>query len=178
MGEMVFADSEERNRTVAYMKKKRVLSEGQINQQVRFREAVEYAKAALAKPESLAFYEPIAKDRGLPTHVLAIADYLNEQPEIKPLDLSLYSGNVGDAIQIRTVDGVGVTNVDVTLTANDGRRIEQGKAVETGLRSGYWVYTATAPVALGSDIFIKVVCADHAGTRSQITESPRVGVDE
>ena len=68
--------------------------------------------------------------------------------------------------------------MEVTLTANDGTEIENGKAVETGVRTGHWVYTATAPVALGADIFIKVVGLDHAGNKAQITESPTVGEDE
>ena len=178
MGEMVFADNEGKGRTVAYMKTNHPLSEAQINQQVRFKEAVAYANAAVAKPESVAFYEPIAQEKRLSVHNIAIADYLNERPDIQPLDLTQYKGNVGDTILIRTFDDIGVVDVDVTLTSNTGTRIERGKAVETGSRSGYWVYTATAPVALGADIFIEVVAMDHAGNRGKMTESPRVGVDD
>ena len=46
------------------------------------------------------------------------------------------------------------------------------------MRTGIWTYAATAPVALGSDIFIKVVGVDHAGTKAQLTETPTVGADE
>jgi hypothetical protein len=178
MGNVVFADNKAQDRTVAYMKKRRPLSEAQARQQQRFKEAAAYANAALAKPESRAFYEPIAEDRGIPVQSLAIADFLNPRPDIQPLDLTAYRGRVGDPIGIRTVDDVGVVDVEVTLTANDGTRIEGGKAVEAGARSGYWTYTATAAVALGSDIFIEVVASDYAGNKGQMIESPRVGAED
>jgi hypothetical protein len=178
MGDIVFADNEEQDRTVAYMKKRRHLSEAQARHQQRFKEAAAYAKAALAKPESLAFYEPIAKERRWSPQSVAIADFLNELPDIQPLDLTAYRGQLGDPIGIRTVDDVGVVDVEVTLTANDGTRIERGKAVETAARSGYWTYTATAPVASGSDIFVEVVAMDHAGNKGQMIESPRVGAED
>jgi hypothetical protein len=159
------------------MNEREGLSEGQLQQQVRFKEAVAYANATLTRPESQAFYGPIAEERGITMNAVAIADFLNVQPEIQPLDLQLYKGRVGDTIQIRTVDDIGVVDVDVTLVSNTGTTIERGKAVETGSRTGYWTYTATAPVALGSDIFIEVAARDHAGNQGKMTESPRVGVD-
>ena len=57
------------------------------------------------------------------------------------------------------------------------RQIETGRAVEDGIRSGTWIYRATAAVPLGADIFIELVGYDHAGQRTQHTESPRVGED-
>jgi hypothetical protein len=68
--------------------------------------------------------------------------------------------------------------VDVNLVAQDGTPIERGKAVETGVGSGKWNYTATRQVALGTDIFIEVVGVDHAGNQAKITENPTVEVDE
>ncbi len=53
----------------------------------------------------------------------------------------------------------------------DGTPIESGRAVETGVRSGEWTYTATAHVALGSDIFIEVNGVDHAGHETKLTEN-------
>jgi hypothetical protein len=66
----------------------------------------------------------------------------------------------------------------VNIVSNQGTPIERGKAVEVSVRSGHWIYTATAPVALGSDIFIEVEVMDHAGTKMKRTESPRVGEDD
>lgn len=152
-------------------------TEIQIAHRQHFKEAVAFGKRAMGDPALREFYEPIAAQRQISVYALAVADYLNE-PSFKPLDLSNYKGRVGDTITIRAIDDIGLADVEVTLNANDGTQIEKGKAVEDGIRSGYWTYTATAPVALGADIFIKVVGVDHAGTKAQITESPTVGLDE
>jgi hypothetical protein len=151
-------------------------SQAELNQRERFKEAALYAKSALADPATREFYETVAAERGTPVFALAVGDFLN-QPSIKPLDLSNYKGQVGDPILIRAVDDIGLADVEVELTASNGTQIEKGKAVENGVRTGRWTYTATAPVALGSDIFIKVVGVDHAGTETQITENPTVGMD-
>jgi hypothetical protein len=176
MGEMVFADNKEKNRTVAYMKPNHPLSEAQLNHRERFSEAAAYAKSALADPVRRELYLTVAQERDIPAFSLAVGDYLNV-PTIKPLDLSEYKGRVGDPILIRAVDDIGFADLEVELTAIDGTHIEKGKAVETGVRSGHWVYTATAPVALGADIFIKVSGMDHARNETQITENIFVGVE-
>ncbi len=174
MGEMVFMDRG--TQTVAYMKTHYALSEAQVNQQERFGEAAAYAKSALADPVKSEFYETVAQEKDLPAFALAVGDYLS-LPSFKPLDLSKYKGGVGDLIQIRAVDKLGLASVDVAINANDSALIEKGKAVEVGLRSGYWVYTATAAVATGADIFIQVTGVDHADNTAKITENPIVGED-
>lgn len=62
-------------------------------------------------------------------------------------------------------------HVDVNTLAQDGTPIESGKAVENGVRSGEWIYAATAHVALGFDIFIEVNGVDHAGNETKLTET-------
>jgi hypothetical protein len=177
MGEIVFADQKKKNQTVAYMKTHYELTEAQVGTQDRFKEAARLANAALDDPARRAFYQAIADEKDSSAYHIAFTDYL-VLPRFKPLNLSLYKGQVGDPILIRAVDDIGMADVEVTLTANDGSPIEQGKAVEAGKGTGMWTYTATQPVALGSDIFIEVIGFDHAGSRAQISESPRVGEDE
>ena len=177
MDEMVFADTKKKNRTVAYMKKHYPPSEAQLAQRERFAECARRAEAALTDPATYAFYAAIAKEKDSTPQLVAFNDFL-VQPSFKPLDLRKYKGQVGDIITIRAVDDIGLTGVQVTLVHNDGRQIEQGQAVQDGLRSGYWTYTATTPVPLGSDIFIELVGYDHAGTEARLTESPRVGEDQ
>jgi hypothetical protein len=177
MDEMVFADTKKKNRTVAFMKKHYPPTEGQLAQRANFREASLRAKAALENPAMRAFYEALAKERDLTAHMVALTDFL-VTPYFKPLNLTQYKGRVGDPIIIRAVDDIGLADVEVTLVENDGTPIESGKAVEDVARVGNWTYTASVPVPLGSDIFIEVVGYDHAGTKAQLTESPRVGEDE
>ena len=177
MDEMVFADTKKKNRTVAYMKKNYPPTEAQLAHRARFAECARRAKAALTDPATYAFYAAIAQEKDSTPQLVALTDFLVE-PSFKPLNLIQYKGQVGDRITIQAVDDIGLADVEVTLVANDGRQIEKGKAIEDGIRSGFWNYTATAPVALGSDIFVEVVGYDHAGTRAKLTESPRVGEDE
>jgi hypothetical protein len=151
-------------------------TEGMIAQRAHFKDARDYAVAALEDEATREFYTPFAEERGWTLYTTAVTDFLNA-PEIKPLDLSTYKGQVGDKIVIRAEDDFGMADVDVKITADDGTQIEQGKAIEKGLRSGTWIYTATRSVALGSDIFIEVVGLDHAGTEARVSESPRVGAD-
>lgn len=176
MGEMVFADTEEKNRTVAYMKKHHDPSQAQLDNWAHWKESAARAKAALEIPAMRAFYEKIAAERETRAYTVAFTDFLVE-PSFKPLDLSGYQGGVGNLIKIRALDDIGLADVEVTLTTLDGTQIEKGKAIESGVGTGQWTYIATMPVALNSDIFINVVGYDHAGTKAQITENPIVGSD-
>jgi hypothetical protein len=109
--------------------------------------------------------------------VVAMGDYM-KKPVIKPLDLSGYKGRVGDVIGIRAIDDLGFANLQLEIVAQDGTHIESGQAVEEGERSGKWIYTATAQVALGSGVFLEVKGTDHAGNKAQITENPIVGAED
>lgn len=174
MGEMVFADSKEKNCTIAYMKTHYDPTQAQLDQWENWRESSRRAKAALAIPALREFYESIAAERKVTAYTVAFTDFLVE-PTFRPLDLSGYQGQVGDRIRIRAVDDIGLADVEVTLTTSEGTLIEKGKAIEEGLRTGYWNYIVTAPVTPGSDIFVSVVGYDHAGTKAQLTENPIVG---
>jgi hypothetical protein len=143
----------------------------------RFKEAVAYAKSVLGDPVARAFYQPIALQRDISVYALAVGDFL-KLPTIKPLNLTKYKGQIGDTISIRATDDIGLADLDVKILAQDGTPIEQGKAVETGIGSGKWTYTATASVALGADLFIEVKGIDHAGNEAEITENPTVGEED
>jgi len=176
MGEMVFADTKEKNRTTAYMKTHNAPTQAQLDHQEHWKEAAARAKQALEDPTVRAFYETIAVERDINTFVVAFTDFL-VSPTFKPLDLSEYKGRAGDKILIRAVDDIGLMHVDVKIVAQDGTPIEQGQAIEDGVRSGKWIYTATRPVALGTDVFIEVKGVDHTGAKTQLSENPTVGVD-
>ena len=95
----------------------------------------------------------------------------------KPLDLSGYRGQVGDAIFITATDDIGLANLHVKIASDQGTTLEHGPAEENGVGSGKWTYTATTTVALGSDITIEVVGVDHAYNAAKITASLRVSQD-
>ena len=151
-------------------------SQAELDHQERFQEAVDFGKSAMVDPVLREFYEPIAQARKITIYALAVGDFLSE-PEFKPLNLSKYQGQVGDPILIRAIDDLGLADVDVKIVSQEGTPIESGKAVETGVHSGKWTYTATQPVARGTDVFIEVKGVDHAGNQAQLTENPTVGMD-
>jgi hypothetical protein len=177
IGRLVF--KRYKGRTIVGKKPVRTKEPGpaELARQEHFKEAVAYAKSVLADPTARDFYKPIALQREISIFALAVGDFL-KVPVIKPLNLTEYKGQVGDIIQIRAVDDVGLADLDLKIVAQDGTFIEQGKAVEIGAASGKWIYTATASVALGSDVFIEVEGIDHAGNEAKITENPTVGVED
>jgi|SRR6185295_5641207 len=176
IGKLVFKKYKGRTIVGRKVKSSKPPTEGQLAQRAEFKEASAFARTVKANPTLLAFYEPIARQRQVTVRVVAMGDYL-KKPTIKPLDLSNYKGQIGDVIEIRAADNLGLADLNVEIVAQDGTPIESGEAVEEGDRSGKWLYTATAQVALGSDVFIEVKGADHAGNKVQITENPTVGED-
>ena len=177
IGKLVF--KKYRGRTI--VAKKPVItaepSQAQLDQRIRFKEAAAFGKFAQNDPDLRAIYEPIARAREVTVYTVAVQDYL-KKPVIQPLDLFQYKGRVGDPILIQATDELGLAGVEVSIDSNDGTLIESGPAEEGVPGTGKWTYTATVPVAQGSDIFIEVVALDHAGNRTKLTESPRVGIDD
>jgi len=177
IGKLVFKKYKGRTIVSRKAKSSKPPTEKQLAQRAEFAQAAAFATTVEADPALLAFYAPIAKQRDLTIRAVAMGDYL-KKPTIKPLDLSTYKGRIGDVIEIRTVDDLGLADLNVEIVAQDGTHIESGKAVEKGDGSGKWLYTATKAVPLGSDVFIGVKGCDHAGNKAQITENPTVGADE
>ncbi len=72
---------------------------------------------------------------------MAVADFFNA-PDIENVDVSGYTGQPGDTINIRVHDDFLVKSVTVNITNSDGSLVEEGNAQPDA--SGYvWTYTAT-----------------------------------
>ena len=149
-------------------------SQAQAAQRQAFGRGVGYGKMVMEDPALLAFYESLAEQKDKPAFALAVGDFLTP-PTMDDLDLSQYKGRAGDQILINTYDDTGAVTVNVELTRNDGTLIERGQAVEAGMGTGYWMYTATVPVATGTDIFIEVEAFDRPGNRAVASANPTVG---
>lgn len=115
--------------------------DGQVVQQKKFQQAVLYAKGAIADPSVKAIYEADAKE-GKSGYNVAVADFFHA-PDIEQVNLSAYTGKVGDTISIRVTDDFMVKVVSVSIYNEDGSLVEQGNAwmQATGMD---WVFTATA----------------------------------
>lgn len=175
MDGMVFADNGDR--TIAYIKKPRTSekSEAELKRDYRMAEARAYAKTVKTEnPELWELYRQVAKPRKISPQAIAIADFMNV-PQFSPLDLINYQGRVGDPIKIHCKDDIGLVSVEISIDRQDGTDVEKGMAAELDASEGFWVYKATQPVPLGTDIFIEVVGLDHAGHRIKMTENPVVG---
>lgn len=106
----------------------------------KFQEAILYAKAAVKNPQTMEIYEQAAKN-GLTPYNIAIADFFHA-PDIKMIDLSEYTGKLGDLIRIQVVD-YEVKEVVVTIINPDGTEVEHGNAQYSEL-TGNWEFRATA----------------------------------
>ena len=112
------------------------VSAKQKEQRKRFQQAVIYGKAAVDSPETGELYKAAAKKGKKPMNV-AIADFLNA-PDIEHVDLSGYTGSVGDRIIVSASDDFMVKSVKVKIINNNGV-LEEGEATPSdGL---HWIYT-------------------------------------
>ena len=111
------------------------------------------------EPVQHAFYEPIAKARGLRVRAVAIGDWF-KAPKVEAIDASAYSGRSGDVIGICATDDVGVVGVTVTNWRAKDDAIEQGAAVFDG---SMWHYTATTTLEAAPQVVIEARAIDRPG---------------
>ncbi|OFY66674.1 MAG: hypothetical protein A2Y71_09030 [Bacteroidetes bacterium RBG_13_42_15] len=102
----------------------------------RFREAMSYARAQMADPDSKAAYKARIKGLQKP-HNIAIADFYNP-PEIGHVDVSISKASQADRIFIEASDDFMVVRVEVKITNKDGSQKETGQAQQ--IKEGRWLY--------------------------------------
>ena len=71
--------------------------------QQRFRQAVLFGKTVMADPETKALYAEVAGAKGKPVFSLTVADFFHA-PSVGEVDLSAYTGAIGDEIIIMAGD--------------------------------------------------------------------------
>ena len=123
----------------------------------------------LADPATKTLYEKAAKAKGQPVFSLTVADFFNA-PSVDEVDLSGYGGAAGDKIVIKASDDFEVLGVNVALTNGDGSPLESGAAIETPVKSGRWVYTATSAVTTGTTVRIAVIASDRPGGKGEAAQ--------
>ena len=116
----------------------------------QFQEASVYGKTVLLTSDTKEGYETVAKKKGLSAYNVAVADFL-KAPNIVEINLSRYTGVVGDIITIVVTDNFKVETVTVNIDNVDGSEVESGAALPDA--SGMiWTYTAkVANVSLSGD---------------------------
>ena len=138
-------------------------SANQIAQQGAVKDALSYAKRALADPESRAVYEQVALVKQKSARALAVGDFFNP-PAVRRITLTDYAGRVGDKISIAAEDDVAVRRVGVIIRRSDGTILEQGPAVA---QFDAWQYTATTAIPDGTNLIIEVTATDWAGNQGK-----------
>ncbi len=122
----------------------------------------------MADAKLKAEYEAQAKP-GESAFNVAVADLLHA-PDIETIDLSNYTGKVGDTITIRATDDFMVTGVTVSISEADGTLVEKGAAV-LGADGLDWVYTATVANANLSGDKIVIQASDLPGNVTEKDET-------
>jgi hypothetical protein len=143
-------------------------SEAQKATRVKFQQATIYGRFAVSDPQIKAEYQAAAKP-GQHAYNVAVADFFHA-PDIEEVDLSSYSGQVGNEIRIKATDDFGVQQVSVRIENADATLVEEGQAIlsSDGL---LWIYTATAANESMSGDKITVTATDRARNISREEQS-------
>lgn len=128
----------------------------------RFAKASSFAMGVKRDPALLAFYEPIAKARGVRMREVILSDAFSA-PVITAVDLSGYRGQAGGVILVRATDNFGVRQVRVWLHV-EGVGDEYGQAEAAG---DAWRYTATQTMPAGTAVRIVVSAFDRPGNETR-----------
>lgn len=142
---------------------------GQTAHRERFRLAVLYGNTVLADPAKRSIYEAAAKGKGLPAFAVTVGDFL-KAPSVEEIDLSGYTGQMGETIRVIASDDFEVAGVAVNIMRADGTVIEQGGATPSGNDSS-WSYTTTAALPAGQNVSIEVTATDRPGNKGTKTQT-------
>ncbi|MEO5977946.1 MAG: hypothetical protein ABIS36_07340 [Chryseolinea sp.] len=118
-----------------------VTDEAQLARREKFREAIQYGKLQMAKPETKDLYKTGITDRKRSAYLVATSDFM-KIPKITQFNTTAYTGAVGDQILIKATDDFKVTQVSVIIVSPTGQEIERGQATLSD--TGVWVYVSTA----------------------------------
>ncbi len=141
-------------------------TEGEKAHQQLFQRATLYGKAVLADPAKKAAYNAAAKD-GQSAYNVAVADFFHA-PDIDTIDISGYTGKVGDSIKITVTDNFQVSEVTVSIYNADGTEVEHGAAVQSANPSE-WIFTAKLANESVEGDRIEVKAYDLPGNESEMT---------
>ena len=174
LGDLVFREL--RGETIASRKptSNAEPSADQLAHRELFKQAAAYGKSVMADSSLRALYETAAKSKNIPVFALTVADFFNE-PTIESVDMTGYTGKIGDLIRIATSDDFGVVKVQINILNVDGVKVETGQAVETAPGSGRWVYTAVSSFAVDSELTVQIVATDRPGGSATASQPITVG---
>jgi hypothetical protein len=140
---LVFRQKDGKTIVAKVPEQSKTTSDKQKEQRKRFQQATIYAKNAVNSAGVKERYaEGAKKKKGITAYNVAVADFFNA-PDIHSIDLSEYTGKVGDEIRVTVSDDFAVQSVHVQINNADGSLVEDGYAVYSA--GNLWIYAATQP---------------------------------
>lgn len=121
----------------------RVFSSSQQAHLTDFQQASAYAK--IARHQSL--YIEMAKGTPKNPYNIAIEDWFGK-PQVLDIDITGWTGGIGQEIRVRAQDNVKVIRVHVIIRANNSTTpLEEGGAVQSEIDGLLWIYTTKTVIA-------------------------------
>ena len=145
----------------------RVLTEKQKAQNTRFGSADEYGKQLSA--EDKAAYTARAKLENKPLYAVIVRDWFH-RPCVEEIDVSTYSGRVGQTIRIRATDDTEVRAVEVAVRGPGEEIVETGAAELTDAEKHVWTYKTKVDLESTAGFTVEVTVRDRPGNRDQRTQ--------
>lgn len=133
-----------------------------------FAKAAGYAKRQNAKPEAKRMYLEGLTLKKHNAFLVALSDYL-KSPQIESVNLTAYTGAVGQTILIEASDDFRVAAVSVAILGSDGAQIESGAATAGEGLADAWTYVTTANNAAIAGTKVQVTATDFAGNATVAT---------
>ena len=127
--------------------------------------ASEYAWIQLANPAMRAEYESHTRTKKS-AYALAVDDYLHA-PQIRAVNLELYTGRAGESITMHVVDDFKVAGVRIALLDGAGTTLEAGEAREQG--SNTWCYKTRHTVPPAQRLTLVITAFDIPGNTDEQT---------
>ena len=136
----------------------REYTDNQLYQQEEFKKAIAYAKVAKDQP----LYKKLAKGSEATAYNFAVADWFGE-PEILSLEANGWTVEIGQTVQVKTVDDTKVTRVIVAFNDGQGNIFEQGEAEPDARDGSLWTYTTKTNIPKVPGLLLITEAYDLAG---------------
>lgn len=117
----------------------REFNPSQLAQQEAFKQAIIYAKVARTQP----LYIALAKGTPKTAYNIAVEDWF-EEPQVLNIDISSWTGQIGQEIRVKAQDNIKVARVHVMIREDNTSTtpLEEGDAVPSDTDGLLWTYTS------------------------------------
>jgi hypothetical protein len=152
----------------------RQLSEAQLDQMQRFKEASARCQRLLEDPEVKAAYQQLLDGQGPRARLRAmVMGDIMKAPNIGTIDLSKYQFALGGTIRVVAEDNVGVTRLELAIldqTSGQSLLTEQKELNGSTARTVEWLHTTDVGIPDGHTAEVRVRAYDLAGNQAEMSQ--------